>query len=119
MRKLRITWIMISLLVGLSMLLAACSTPTTAPTTAAGETPAASGSTLAVGIVLPTKDEPRWIQDETRFKEALQAAGYDVEILFAQGSSAKEKENVEVAVDQRRKSSHHLPAGRHRRCCSR
>ncbi len=95
MRKLRITWIMISLLVGLSMLLAACSTPTTAPTTAAGETPAASGSTLAVGIVLPTKDEPRWIQDETRFKEALQAAGYDVEILFSQGSSAKEKENVE------------------------
>jgi putative multiple sugar transport system substrate-binding protein len=28
---------------------------------------------LAVGIVLPTKDEPRWIQDETRFKEALEA----------------------------------------------
>jgi putative multiple sugar transport system substrate-binding protein len=45
--------------------------------------------------VLPTKDEPRWIQDEARFKEALEAAGYEVEILFSQGSSAKEKENVE------------------------
>jgi len=56
---------------------------------------AVSGS---VGIVLPTKDEPRWIQDETRFKDALTAAGYDVEILFSQGDSAKEKANVESLV---------------------
>ena len=53
---------------------------------------------LAVGIVLPTKDEPRWIQDETRFKDALTAAGYDVEILFSQGDSAKEKANVEALI---------------------
>ncbi|MEM5775003.1 MAG: sugar-binding protein, partial [Anaerolineaceae bacterium] len=53
---------------------------------------------LAVGIVLPTKDEPRWVQDETRFRDALKAAGYDVEILFSQGSSAKEKENVEALI---------------------
>ena len=53
---------------------------------------------LALGIVLPTKDEPRWIQDETRFKEALTAAGYEVEILFSQGDSAKEKANVEALI---------------------
>ncbi|HQH38318.1 MAG TPA: sugar ABC transporter substrate-binding protein [Anaerolineae bacterium] len=53
---------------------------------------------LAVGIVLPTKDEPRWIQDETRFRDALNAAGYDVEILFSQGDSAKEKANVEALI---------------------
>ncbi|MFP4344698.1 MAG: sugar ABC transporter substrate-binding protein [Anaerolineales bacterium] len=53
---------------------------------------------IPVGIVLPTKDEPRWIQDETRFREALSAAGYDAEILFSQGSSAKEKENVEALI---------------------
>lgn len=53
---------------------------------------------MAVGIVLPTKDEPRWIQDETRFKEALTAAGYEVEILFSQGDSAKEKANVEALI---------------------
>ena len=64
----------------------------------AAEAPAVEGGKLAVGIVLPTKDEPRWIQDETRFKEALEAAGYDVEILFSQGSSAKEKENVEALI---------------------
>ena len=53
---------------------------------------------LAVGIVLPTKDEPRWIQDETRFTEALTAAGYDAEILFSQGDSALEKGNVETLI---------------------
>lgn len=53
---------------------------------------------LAVGIVLPTKDEPRWIQDEARFKDALTTAGYDVEILFSQGDSAKEKANVDALL---------------------
>ncbi|MDO6355999.1 sugar ABC transporter substrate-binding protein [Caloramator sp. CAR-1] len=51
-----------------------------------------------VGIVLPTKDEPRWVQDETRFKEALKDTNYSVEILFSQGSSAKEKENVDALI---------------------
>jgi putative multiple sugar transport system substrate-binding protein len=76
--------------------------PAAEPTKAAVEptkAPAAE-SKLAVGIVLPTKDEPRWIQDETRFKDALNAAGYQVEILFSQGSSAKEKENVEALISK-------------------
>jgi ABC-type xylose transport system substrate-binding protein len=53
---------------------------------------------LSVGIVLPTKNEPRWIQDETRFRELLTEAGYDVEILFSEGDSAKEKQNVETLI---------------------
>jgi len=53
---------------------------------------------LPVGIVLPTKDEPRWLQDEARFKDALAKAGYEVEILFSQGDSAKEKVNVESLI---------------------
>jgi len=65
---------------------------------ACGPKPTAEGAALAVGIVLPTKDEPRWIQDETRFKDALTAAGYNVEILFSQGDSAKEKANVESLI---------------------
>jgi putative multiple sugar transport system substrate-binding protein len=87
-------------------ILAACGAPSapsggaqaTAAPSGGGQTtaaPAADSSQLAVGIVLPTKDEPRWIQDETRFKEALVQAGYQVEILFSQGDSAKEKANVE------------------------
>lgn len=56
------------------------------------------GEQLAVGIVLPTKDEPRWIQDEQRFRDALTDAGYSVEILFSQGDPAKELANVEALI---------------------
>ncbi len=77
---------LVTLVIVFSMLLSACGKP------------AEEAKALSVGIVLPTKDEPRWIQDETRFRDALQAAGYEVEILFSQGSSAKEKENVEALI---------------------
>jgi putative multiple sugar transport system substrate-binding protein len=53
---------------------------------------------VQVGIVLPTKDEPRWIQDETRFNDALKTAGYTSEILFSQGDSAKESANVDSLI---------------------
>lgn len=58
----------------------------------------AQAAGLQVGIVLPTKDEPRWIQDQTRFQDALKTAGYNVEILFSQGDSAKERSNVEALI---------------------
>lgn len=57
-------------------------------------------SKVSVGIVLPTKDEPRWVQDEKRFKDALSDSKYTTEILFSQGSSAKEKENVETLLNK-------------------
>jgi putative multiple sugar transport system substrate-binding protein len=98
--------------VALATVLAACSAPATpAPTQppAATNAPAATNppaatqppaAKLAVGIVLPTKDEPRWIQDQTRFQDALTKAGYNVQILFSQGDSAKEKANVEALISQ-------------------
>ena len=55
---------------------------------------------VSIGIVLPTKDEPRWVQDENRFKDALADSDYTTEILFSQGSSAKEKENVETLLNK-------------------
>lgn len=57
-------------------------------------------SKVSVGIVLPTKDEPRWVQDEQRFKDALSGTKYTTDILFSQGSSAKEKENVETLINK-------------------
>src|SRR4051812_9158718 len=107
---------LIALLTFASFLLAACggAAPQTpaAPTAASGAAaptaatsaeapttaPAAGGTALAVGIVLPTKDETRWTQDEARFKEALDKAGYQVEILFSEKDSAKEKSNVESLI---------------------
>src|SRR5690606_13424125 len=51
-----------------------------------------------VGIVLPTKDEPRWLQDVARFEEVIGKTNYSVEVLFSQGSSAAEKTNVETLI---------------------
>jgi putative multiple sugar transport system substrate-binding protein len=84
-----------------AFILAACGSNPTAGTgntagTAATTAPAAdNANALSVGIVLPTRDETRWTQDEARFKEALEKAGYKVEILFSEKDSAKEKANVE------------------------
>ncbi len=61
---------------------------------------ACSGETVDVGIVLPTNDEPRWVQDEERFREALEDADYSVEILFSDGSTSVERSNVESLINQ-------------------
>ena len=57
-----------------------------------------SGEKLKVGVVLPTKDEERWTQDQTRFQDAFTKAGYNVQILFSEKDSAKEKANVESLI---------------------
>src|SRR5512138_3891062 len=91
----KVWYSLMALLVIAATVLSACAPKAAAPTTAPE-----AGQKLAVGIVLPTKDEPRWIQDETRFKDALTKAGYDAEILFSQGDSAKEKANVETLLSK-------------------
>lgn len=61
--------------------------------------PAADGA-VQVGIVLPTKDEPRWLQDQAQFEQILGEAGFTNQVLFSQGSSATEKTNVETLISQ-------------------
>ncbi len=91
-------WVLsvMALLIVVSMLLTACGDNQASE--GGGGDATEEAENLAVGIVLPTKDEPRWIQDEARFRNAFSDAGYDAEILFSQGSSAKEKENVEALI---------------------
>ncbi|MCR4689697.1 MAG: sugar-binding protein [Saccharofermentans sp.] len=60
----------------------------------------ATDSELQVGIVLPTRDEPRWIQDEASFTSILGDAGFTSEVLFSQGSSATELTNVESLIEK-------------------
>ena len=65
------------------------------------DTPVADTSntdTIEVGVVLPTKDEPRWIQDQGKFEEILGQSGVTNQVLFSQGSSATEKSNVETLI---------------------
>lgn len=55
---------------------------------------------VKVGIVLPTKDEPRWIQDEKQFSKLLANKNIGMQVLFSQGDSSKEKQNVEALLNK-------------------
>ena len=65
-----------SLLIGL---LAGCGSSGSAQTATEAAKPAAekaASGTVQVGIVLPTKDEPRWLQDQAQFESILGDAGF-------------------------------------------
>jgi len=100
MSKKTVLWMTIGLLLALSLVLtmAACGTSTTTTSGGTGTTMAGAGG--KVGVVLPTRDEPRWLQDEARFKQLFEAAGYEIQILFSQGDSAIEKTNVQTLISQ-------------------
>src|SRR5512143_364514 len=113
-RKMNRSLLVVSLLVALSMFLAACgggTTPapaqpaaTTAPAQPAATTapaqpvattaPAQPANKAAVGVILPTKSEPRWLQDQAVFEKA----GWTP--LWSELDSAKEKANVETLISQ-------------------
>jgi putative multiple sugar transport system substrate-binding protein len=87
------------------LLLAACAPAATPEAPAATEaepeeevTEAPSAEEFSVGVVLPTREEPRWIQDETRFRDAFADLGVDVEILFSEGDSSRELANVQDLI---------------------
>ena len=90
----KVWYSLMALFVIAATVLSAC-----APQAAATEAPS-TGSGVQVGIILPTKDEPRWIQDEAIFQDAIAQSGLNAEILFSQGDSAKEKANVESLISK-------------------
>ncbi len=55
---------------------------------------------VQVGIILPTKNEPRWLQDEASFKDALEDAGFTSEVMFSESSSSVELSNVEALLEK-------------------
>lgn len=63
-------------------------------------TSCAKSEKVEVGIVLPTKDEPRWIQDEKQFTKLLSMKNIGMQVLFSQGDSNKEKQNVEALLNK-------------------
>lgn len=88
-----------SLLIGL---LAGCGSSGSAQATNEAKPAAdkAASGTIQVGIVLPTKDEPRWLQDQAQFESILGDAGFTNQVMFSQGSSATEKTNVETLISK-------------------
>ncbi|MBT1280174.1 sugar-binding protein [Thermoanaerobacter sp. CM-CNRG TB177] len=96
--KRRLIVVVIAFLLLVSAFLGGCSSSSKQTSNSSEQT--SEKKQLAVGIVLPTKDEPRWIQDETRFQDALKNTPYSAEILFSQGDPAKEKANVETLLSK-------------------
>jgi putative multiple sugar transport system substrate-binding protein len=63
-----------------------------------GNSGGAGESAGFIGIVLPTMDEPRWLQDRDRFEAALAETQFTVETLFSQNNPAVEMSNVEALI---------------------
>ena len=55
---------------------------------------------LDIGIVLPTKDEDRWLADEATFKQLIEEKGYKAEIMYSQADPGIEKTNVEALIEK-------------------
>ena len=55
---------------------------------------------LDIGIVLPTKDEDRWLADEATFKQMIEEKGIKAEIMYSQADPAIEKANVEALIQK-------------------
>lgn len=97
--KKRLLSLMLTMGLGLSMLVGCGTTETASNSTQGGGSSSGSASgEIEVGIVLPTKDEPRWLQDQAQFEAILDDAGFTNQVLFSQGSSATEKTNVETLI---------------------
>jgi putative multiple sugar transport system substrate-binding protein len=72
----------------LAMSLAACG----------GGTSGASGDKGTVGVAMPTKSSERWIADGNNIKKQLEAAGYDVDLQYAEDDIPTQVSQVENMV---------------------
>ncbi len=59
---------------------------------------AAAGSGNLVGVAMPTKDLQRWNQDGTNMKAELEAAGYQVDLQYANNDIATQVSQVETMI---------------------
>ena len=86
---------MISVALTTALALSAC---VLAPVTAQAAKALEEGD--LIGIVLPTKEESRWLNDERYFNDIFTEKGYNYEILFSQNNSATERTNVETLISR-------------------
>ncbi|MDQ7993506.1 MAG: sugar ABC transporter substrate-binding protein [Propionicimonas sp.] len=71
-----------------------------APTSAApttGESSAPAGDTL-VGVAMPTQTSERWIADGNAVKEGLEAAGYKVDLQYANDDIPTQTQQVDAMI---------------------
>ncbi len=54
--------------------------------------------TIDIGIILPTRDEMRWTNEEKYLTESVKNTQYNFSIMFSQSDPIKERENVEYLI---------------------
>ena len=58
-----------------------------------------AGGKAKVGVSMPTKDLQRWNQDGDNMKKELEAAGYDVDLQYANNDVATQLSQVENMIN--------------------
>ncbi|MCR5221867.1 MAG: sugar-binding protein [Lachnospiraceae bacterium] len=61
--------------------------------------PAAEATGTKVGVAMPTKDLQRWNQDGSNMEEQLKAAGYEVDLQFANNDVQQQVSQIENMIN--------------------
>jgi len=69
-----------------------------AASTAAASTTAAKSGTGTIGVAMPTKDLQRWNQDGSNMKTQLEAAGYKVDLQYANNDVSTQVSQIENMI---------------------
>ena len=69
-----------------------------ATSTAAAPAASAAGKGGKVGVAMPTKDLQRWNQDGSNMKEQLEAAGYTVDLQYANNDVSTQVSQIENMI---------------------
>lgn len=64
----------------------------------AAEAPDTSAAGQKVGVAMPTKDLQRWVQDGENMKNELEAAGYTVDLQYANNDIATQVSQIENMI---------------------
>ena len=81
--------------------LAACAAPAAAPAEAPAAEAEESGKKVQkIGLCMPTKEQTIWTMQGERLTEALEKAGYEVLIEFAEDDSAKQVMQIENMISK-------------------
>ncbi|MBE6023093.1 MAG: sugar ABC transporter substrate-binding protein [Cellulosilyticum sp.] len=60
--------------------------------------PAAENESIKVGVAMPTKDLQRWVQDGENMQKELEAAGYEVDLQYANNDIATQVSQIENMI---------------------
>lgn len=71
---------------------------TTTEQTSTGDTKEADSATGKVGVAMPTKDLQRWVQDGENMEKELKAAGYEVDLQYANNDIATQVSQIENMI---------------------